>query len=194
MNVRLKFNTDLRTGSWFVNDFVINTHVINIQLITKSHTPKDHPVCMGRIRTVMDLLENTIFINQDNTEKIAELSACGFKVVAFPQEPIDQIVGIVLFKKLNAVLEGRMQVTDLDICSDAGDNIWFMHSANELVGAVADTGWWNDPGPVVEHSQPAAPGKKVVKLRRPTAWDSFDLEWNSGSTAETVIINIKDDK
>jgi hypothetical protein len=194
MNVRIRFNTEMRTAAWFGDDFLINNFAVNLQLITQSHDARDHSICMGRVRTVIDQLEHSIFVHQDNTVKIDEFINCGLRVTAFPQEPIDQIVGIVLFEKLNAVLENRMRVTDLDICSDLGDSIWFQHSENEKISVIPDTGWWSDASPQCNVTHNAAVGKKVVKLQKQPNWKSFELDWASNVPAETVIINIKDDK
>lgn len=194
MNVRLRFNADIRTGVWLADDFMVSNYALNLQLITQSENPEDHPVCLGRIRTVLDQLEHAVLINQNNTNKINELTACGFRVIAMPQEPIDQIVGIVLFEKLNAVLENRMRVTDIDVCSDSGDNIWFMHSNNEIIRAVPDTGWWADSTPNCTNTALSANKSKVVKLKRQLNWKTLELDWQSDCSAETVIINIKDDK
>lgn len=194
MNVRIKFNAEIRTSVWLGDEFMVNNYAVNLQLITQSQDPEDHPVCMGRIRTILDQLEHSILINQDNTDKVKELTACGFRVIALPQEPIDQIMGIVLFQKLNAVLENRMRVTDLDLCSDVGDNIWFMHSDNEVVHAIPITGWWGDTTPVCINTAPTANKNKVVKLNRQLNWKTLELDWGSAVPTETVIINIKDDK
>ena len=194
MNVRIRFNTDFRTGTWFSDQFIVNNFSVNLQLITQSTNAEDHPICMGRIRTVFDFLEHSILINEDCSEKIKELINCGFRVTAFPQEPIDQIVGIVLYEKLNAVLEGRMRVTDLDICSDLGDNIWFMHSDNEKISAITDLGWWAESTPTCNVAENTATEKKVVKLHKQSSWNTLDLGWSSNQPLETVIINIKDDK
>jgi len=196
MNVRLRFNLDFSAGNWYNNTFLVNNYSVNIQLITQSQTPDDHPVCMGRIRTLFDLLENSVFIDQTNRDKIKELTGCGFQVVPFPQEPIDQIVGIVLFEKLNAVLDGKMRVTELDICSHQGDSVWFMHSDNESISVVPSVGWWTESGPSCVASAPVVQEKKIVKLTKSLSWKDFDLDWymDSTSDSETVIINIKDDK
>jgi hypothetical protein len=194
MNVRIRFNAEIHTGAWFVDDFIVNNYAINLQLITQSHDAADHAICIGRVRAILDQLENTVFINGDHVDKIAQLSDCGFRVITFPQEPIDQIVGIVLYEKLNAVLENRMRVTDLDICSDSGDNIWFMHSEHEVITAVPKTNWWGDSTPSCLPSTQVSQEKKVVKLKKQISWKSLDLDWGSNAPSETVIINIKDDK
>jgi len=194
MNVRIRFNTEMRTAAWFGDEFLINNFAVNLQLITQSHDASDHSICMGRIRAVIDQLEHSVFVNQNNAAKIDEFINCGLRVTAFPQEPIDQIVGIVLFEKLNAVLEGRMRVTDLDICSDLGDSIWFQHSDNEKISAIPDSGWWAEPTPDCNVGENITKEKKVVKLRKQSSWKTLDLGWCSEQPSETVIINIKDDK
>lgn len=194
MNVRLRFNTEFRTAIWINDQFMVNNFSIILQLITRSTDPEDHPVCMGRIRAVLDSLEHSVLIHQAHSEKINQLINCGLRVTVCPQEPIDQIVGILLFEKLNAVLEDRMQITDLDICSDWSDGIWFMHSNNEKVSAIPEVGWWNEAGPECNVSVPTPAEKKVVKLRKQLTWKALELDWQSNQPSETVIINIKDDK
>jgi hypothetical protein len=194
MNVRLQFNTDFRAASWFGDELIINSFSVSLQMLTQSKDPNDHPICMGRIRAVLDQLEHSVFIDQSNTDKIKELTACGIRVVTFPKDPTDQIVGIVLFEKLNAVLENRMCVTNFDICSELGDNIWFMHNDNERVYAIPRAGWWTDPAPGCVSNPLPNHEKKVVKLKRQLTWKTLDLEWQPQDPTETVIINIKDDK
>lgn len=194
MNVKLRFDLNFRAGNWYDNEFLVNSYSVKLQLITQSEDPNDHPVCIGRIRTVFELLENTVFVDQHHRDKIRELTDCGIHVVAFPQEPIDQIVGVVMFEKINAVLEGRMRVTDLDLNSDCGGNIWFLHNDHETVKEIPDSGWWSEPGPSCNNYHSANQGKKVVKLKKTINWKLFDLDWDSAQSKQTVIININDDK
>ena len=203
MNVRLRFNVGFRAANWFGGELLVNNYDINIQLITQTLDPMDHNVCMGRIRTVFEMLENSVLINQTDVGKIDELTRCGMRVVALPQEPIDQIVGITLFEKLNSVLEERMRVTDLDLCSLQGDNIWFMHSEHERIDISTNLGWWDDAGPLCHNILQSPNGNNVVKLTKPLTWEAFNLDWDYDDEDETevnvdhrptVIIKLKDEK
>jgi hypothetical protein len=194
MNVRLRFNSDFRAANWYTDELLINSYAVAMNLITASDDPNVHPICLGRIRTIFDLLENSVFIKETNTKKIDQLTECGLRVIAFPEEPIDQIVGIMLYEKLNAILEGRMRITDIDVCSDHGDNIWFMHSEHEKIALSYTPGWWNDEGPSCTTNKKTK-NINIIKLNKPLSWESFGLDWNDEVPAEpAVIINIKDEK
>jgi hypothetical protein len=128
-------------------------------------------------------LTNTVFINQENQEQMQLLTTAGINITPLPEEPIDQIIGIALYCKLNAVLEQRMVVTDVTIQSNLGDNVRYLHSDQEGLGPCEESGWWVESGPAHNNFKPTGSNKRqVVKLNRTPTWRDLDLEW-SGTPA-----------
>ena len=184
MNVRLEYDMDWRAALWFENRLQVNDYNATISMYTNTTNQEDHVTCMERINHfVYHELTNTVFIKQDDQEQLKALSAAGIKVTTLPEEPIDQIIGIVLYCKLNAILEEKMIVTNVTIQSLLGDNVRYLHSGEESLGPCSDPGWWLDPGPVHSNFKPAASSRRVVKLNRTPTWKDLDLGWD-GSTEE----------
>jgi predicted Fe-Mo cluster-binding NifX family protein len=179
MNVRLEYDMNWRAAIWFEDRMQINDYNAEISMYTNTTEQEDHVTCMARLNHfVYHELTNTMFIKQDNQEQLRALAAAGIKVTTLPEEPIDQIVGIALYCKLNAILEQRMVVTNVTVQSLLGDNVRYLHGSLESLGPCSDSGWWTDPGPIHSNFKPATSGKRVVKLNRTPTWRDLDLGWS----------------
>lgn len=183
MNVRLEYDMNWRAAIWFEDRLQINDYSAELSIHTNTMDHEDHVTCMARLNHfVYHELTNTVFVKQDNQEQLKALAAAGIKVTTLPEEPIDQIIGIALYCKLNAILEERMIVTNVTIQSLLGDNVRYLHSNQESLGPCAEAGWWTDPGPVHSNFKPTTGGKRVVKINRTPTWRDMDLGW-SGTEA-----------
>lgn len=179
MNVRLEYDMNWRAAIWFEDRLQINDYSAELSIHTNTMDHEDHVTSMARLNHfVYHELTNTVFIKQDNQEQLRALAAAGIKVTTLPEEPIDQIIGIALYCKLNAILEERMIVTNVTIQSLLGDNVRYLHAHNESLGPCDEPGWWTDPGPVHSNFKPAAGSKRVVKINRTPTWRDIDLGWS----------------
>jgi hypothetical protein len=135
-----------------------------------------------------------VYIHQNDVTQIQALTSAGIKVTTMPEQPIDQIIGIALYCKLNAILQERMFVNGVTIQSDLGDNVRYLHSDRESAGPMERPGWWQDHTPVHSDFKSSASKKHVVKLSRTPSWQDLDMEWsdveptdNTGTTGNTVV-------
>jgi predicted Fe-Mo cluster-binding NifX family protein len=179
MNVRLEYDMNWRAAIWFEDRLQINDYSAELSIHTNTMNHEDHVTCMARLNHfVYHELTNTVFIKQDNQEQLKALAAAGIKVTTLPEEPIDQIIGIALYCKLNAILEERMIVTNVTIQSLLGDNVRYLHNSQESLGPCSDPGWWFETGPVHSNFKAAAGNRRVVKLNRTPDWRDMDLGWS----------------
>jgi predicted Fe-Mo cluster-binding NifX family protein len=179
MNVRLEYDMNWRAAIWFEERLQINDYSAELSIYTNTMDHEDHVTSMARLNHFMyHELTNTVFIKQDNQDQLRALAAAGIKVTTLPEEPIDQIIGIALYCKLNAILEQRMMVTNVTIQSLLGDNVRYLHSSQESLGPCSDDGWWMDAGPIHSNFKPAAGNRRVVKINRTPTWRDLDLGWS----------------
>jgi hypothetical protein len=103
-------------------------------------------------------MANTVFINQELSERAEMLHIMGINVTTLPEEPVDQIIGMMLYYKLNAIMEGRMSVTQIRFEQCAGrQSVWYQHDAEEdSPGPFRVEGWWHEP--TVQHNTIEADG------------------------------------
>jgi hypothetical protein len=95
---------------------------------------------------------------------------------------------MMLYYKLNAIMEGRMIVRSLDINSSLGDLVWYQHDDEDSVGPFAQDGWWHDSS--VRHNTVDVNNTdaNIVKVV-PDAWTEYGLAWpgEATETGNTVV-------
>ena len=192
MNVRLEYDMQWRAAIWFDDSLQINNYNVELAIITNTANADDHVVSLSRLNhLVYNEMANTVYIHQNDVTQIQALTAAGIKVTTLPEQPIDQIIGIALYCKLNAILQERMIVTGVTIQSDLGDHVRYLHSDLESLGPLEQPGWWQDPTPIHSDFKSSASRKHVVKLNRPLSWQDLEMEWSDTepveSTGNTVV-------
>ena len=189
MNVRLQYDIDFMAGIYYEDSLQLNQYSVSLDLITKTTDAEQTNIAMNRLKCfVWSELENTVFINQVHEEKAEMMSLLGINVTTLPEEPVDQLIGIMLYCKLNAIMEGRMIITDLNIQSTLGDQVWYLHNEEDALGPFVDDGWWTLSNTQHEHIELETVSQNVVKVTT-TGWQEYGLEWPDEvkHTANTVV-------
>jgi hypothetical protein len=182
MNVRLQYDLDFLAGVYYEDQLQMNRYTVSLNLLTKTKDSASTNIAMDRAKAfVHGALESTVFINQANVERAEFMQMIGINVTTLPQEPVDQIVGMMLYYKLNAVMEDRMTVTGLDIASALGDNVWYQHDEEDLSGPFAEDGWWYRASMQHESIERDPEPGNIVKVMS-TGWYELDLEWPENTT------------
>lgn len=189
MNVRLQYNFDFLAGLYFEGQLQLNQYAVCISLLTKTANSADTNVAMGRIKVfVNEQLANTIFINSNDRERAELFQLMGINVTTIPEQPVDQIIGMMLYCKFNAIMDGRMIITQLDISSQLGDGIWYQHDDEDSSGPFVAQGWWHDC--TLQHSMltHAESDTNVVKVIS-DGWHDYELRWPEERTEIDSIIS-----
>lgn len=181
----------------YENRLIVNQYQLVVDLLTVSTDHHQQNVAYERMKYwIHEVMDQSILIGQhsDMLDLVAQLSD---RVIAVPGEPVDQVVGIMLYLKLNAIMENRMIVTDVEICSSQGDYTSYLHNTRENLGAdLEQDGWWSDLRPVWTTLKSRDQGK-VVSLDRGPDWKDRGLDWDEvGDTAQDSVVfaNFKKDE
>ena len=189
MNVRLQYDFDFLGAIMFEGRLQLNSYSVSLSLLTHSTDAASTNIAMERMRAfVMVELENAVFIGPSEQEKAELLTMTGMNVVTLPEEPVDQVIGLMLYCKLNAVMEGRMTVTALDLQSSLGDSVWYQHDEDDAIGPFVQDGWWHRPTCQHNDVEPEST-ENVVKVST-AGWHEYGLEWpeeHSNNTGNTVV-------
>ena len=193
MNVRLQYDLEFLAGIYYEDQLQMNRYTVSLNLLTKTKNSVSTNVAMDRVKAfVHGALESTVFINQDNRERAEFMQMMGINVTTLPEEPVDQIIGMMLYYKLNAVMEERMAVTSLDISSTLGDSVWYQHDEEDMSGPFAADGWWHRASMQHETIEREPEPGNVVKVIS-TGWHELNLEWpeNSAPTSDNTVVFAK---
>ena len=193
MNVRLQYDLDFLAGIYYEDQLQMNRYTVSLNLLTKTKDSVSTNIALDRVKAfVHGALESTVFINQNNMERAEFMQMMGISVTTLPEEPVDQIIGMMLYYKLNAVMEGRMVVTSLDISSTLGDSVWYQHDEEDMAGPFAAEGWWHRASMQHESVEREPEPGNVVKVIS-TGWHELNLEWpeNATSSSDNTVVFAK---
>jgi hypothetical protein len=184
MNVRLQYDLEFLGGIYFEEQLQMNQYSVSLNLVTGTKDPADTNIAMDRVKAfVFGELEHSVFMNGAQRERAELMHMMGINVTTLPEEPVDQIIGMMLYYKLNAIMEGRMIVRSLDISSTLGDSVWYQHDDEDPAGPFAQEGWWHDATVTHNVVDFAESTENVLKVL-PNAWADYGLIWpNEQATA-----------
>ena len=199
MNVRLEYNMAFTAGVYWEDQMLMNRYLIKLYMVTNSSDPDTQNVAYERLKYfVYSEIANTIFVNQQHEEQCRLLIAAGLKITTLPADPVDQLIGIILYAKLNAIMEESIVINEFEISSDLGENMVYLHAADESLGPFSGPGWWHDAD-LIHCDLSLIDSDKVVAIHRAGAWRELDLAWPDQANVVTdnntvVFANFKQDE
>lgn len=197
MTARIQRTFDFMSGVYFGSEFYANYYEFDVTFTVESESIYEQNVAMDRIKYfIMECLQHSIFVEGTDQKAIEKLADSHLRVCVLPEEPYDQVIGIMLLAKLNAITEGRLIATDIAITSKLGDDVTCFHSIEETYGPFALKGWWNEDTPKISNKN-YGKNKKIVKLSKHLSeWSEVGLEWEpkkSNQKVESEVVFAKFD-
>jgi hypothetical protein len=200
MNVKLGYNLRLTAGIWWDGRLIMNNYDVTFKMLTVSSDHENQNIALDRLRYMADqCFTDTVFVCETEQDQIAKLHAAGIKITVLPEDPVDQIIGMMLFAKMNAIMEGNIVVRSVMLSSTVGDDVIYEHDHTEEIIPFHSPGWWLDPEPTHEFRSEVEDADSVLLIASGTLWREVDLDWNSdpaGTDAENVLVfaEFKNDK
>jgi hypothetical protein len=191
MNVKIGYTSHFIAGVWWDSRLIMSTYTVTFKMITATDSAQDTNTALDRLRyMVEEYLVDTVFIKDTDQEQIALLKAAGIKTIALPEEPVDQIIGMMLYSKLSAVMEGCMLIRSIMLSSTAGDDVIYEHDAQESVAPFNQPGWWSEPTPVCESESQQPSNDTVFVLNAVNQWRDLGLQWVSDTEDDADDSNV----
>lgn len=198
MNVRIQYPLTFNAGYWYKGELSMLTYYVQLSLTTNTLDPESQSIAFERLKFfVYNEIESSIFINRNEEEQSTQFAICGLNITTLPGDPVEQLIGLMLFYKLNAIMEDRILVTEVKINSSGSDNVTYIHSENESPSIELDE-WWTSCD-LVHCDLDLIDSDSVVTLHQVGAWRELDLGWPAeadDNTDNTVVFADfgKDDK
>lgn len=179
MTTRIQREFEFQAGVYHEGSFLMNIYDISLAIGVETDSIREQNIAMERISYYLtEYIENSIFV-QDTEKKVIETyTAAGFNVCTLPAEPYDQIVNVMLLTKLNAITEGRFEITDISLGSKLSEGVTYQFDNDSALGPFADPGWWTDVNPTISAAAKPNKKEKIVQLfKASTDWAEIDLVW-----------------
>jgi len=175
MNVRIQYASRFMAGVQYDGRLQFNEYTVKVYMMTATENPADHNIALSRIKHfIFSEMDNTIFIDSAETEQCQKYLAAGLNVTTMPGEPVDQVVGIMLFNKFTAITEGRLLIGEIEVSSMLSDGIVYLHGENENVNDIEPPAWWTTCD-LVHSDLPET--DKVLSMHHSSVWRDLGLAW-----------------
>jgi hypothetical protein len=185
MNVKIGYTSHFIAGVWWDNRLIMSTYTATFKMTTASDSAIETNTALDRLKyMVEEYLPDSVFIKDTDTGQIELLQAAGIKTVVIPEEPVDQIIGMMLYSKINAVMDGRMILRSVMISSTAGDDVIYEHDLLESMTPFDQPGWWIQSTPVCESETRHDADTNLFVLSSTNPWKDLGLEWISDADDE----------
>ena len=185
MHTRIEKDAFFQAGIHLRGSFYVNTYEITLSMLVEADTAREQAIAMERLNYFLtDTMQHCLLIQSTETAKIKNYKKAGLKICELPEEPLDQVVGMILIQKLNAIMEDRMVVTDLTLGSVLSEGIRYHIVAEVAEGIMSGDFWWNKPcvGICNADAVSQSKGDNVVKLFDDSEWAELGLTWKEKSS------------
>jgi hypothetical protein len=192
MNVKLSSQHKLLAGFWWNNRLEFNYYTIDIDMLTATADIVEQNVAFLRMRYIVeDTLSDIVFINQTEIDTIHDMKQAGIRVAILPEDPVDQVVGMILHTKLNLVGEDRIIIRGIRLQSIKGDGIVYEHNEVEFNPFFNQPGWWCTIDP--EDTETIDSPSNITAITATRRWRDLGMTWsndinvNSTDTGNVVV-------
>jgi len=177
MNVRIQYPLNFTAGIYFNDQMQMNNYVAKIYMLTNTPDSEANNIAFDRMKYfVYNELDSSIFINSAHEEQCKRYIDAGIKITTFPGDPVDQLVGIMLSIKLGAIMENRIIIGEVEISSQIGEGIIYIHSDNENIENIEEPAWWSTPD-LTHCETDLMDNDKIVTMYHGSVWRDLELHW-----------------
>ena len=195
MSTRIEKDFYFQCATHFEGKFYINFYEITASMIVETESIREQNVAMERIEYFLsNVLENSIFVHQSETNVIEQYEQAGIKVCTTPEEPYDQIVSMIILLKLNAIMEGRLSITDMIMGSKLSNGVRFSVVPELAENIFHGNHWWNEPCTIMKDTTKTPKRReKIVKLFN-DEWTEIGLTWKDKSKNSDKVVLLEPEK
>lgn len=197
MNVRLQYTMNFTAGVHYHQQMIMNNYTLKMFMITNTPVAENNNIAFERLKYFITELDSTVFVNSEDQTACQRYLDAGIKITTLPADPVDQIIGVMLFHKLNAIMEDRIIMVETELSSLLGDNMIYIHSDNETADNLVIPDWWTTAD-LVHCDTDLIDNDKILAMHQAGAWRELDLAWpdtnESNQTGNIVFADFKRDE
>ena len=179
MNVKIEKDFVFETAVHFENKFLINFYEVTLLMEINTESQHEQNIAIERLNYFLsNFIDSSIFVNSKDEKAISNYENAGIRVLTIPEEPYDQIIGLILMLKLNSIMENRITVTDCIFTSKLCSGIKFNLSIEDTEQFIGDY-WYCDPTCATKQNKLTSKKGKIVKLFDNEDFNSKGLIWKN---------------
>lgn len=186
MNVKLSYDIDFSAVAIIENSLIPVDYELTMHMYTATENNEYQNIAMQRVQFfIKELIHHSTFIDRNSSHFTKVTKMFNTNIVEFPEDPFDQIVGLVLLQKLTAITEGKYDIERLEIGSQnfSGSR----YTVDEFINfsdvfRSKKSCWWNRNDLTINN----LPKNSLAKA----TWKDVGLEWDMLPTDSEIILEL----
>jgi hypothetical protein len=184
MNVKLSHDIGFSTVVIEGSKISPNSFYLKINMVTVSDNNILQNIAIQRILFFLnEVIHGSVLCKITNpiANKFIKL-AKDSNVILLPEEPFDQVIGMILYSKLNSIVEGNLEIDLLTIGSEfAPDLTYSIEDFEEFAfdNSKVKFPWWERPD-LTTSDTPRL-------MKKTPEWSTFGLGWDTKITTESGV-------
>lgn len=175
---KIQKNFTFQSAIHFEDRFMVNLYEMDAKFEIYTEDTREQNIAIERVTHFLgSVVEDCLFISIEQKDAINKYHAAGIKVCTIPEDPYDQIIGLILLNKCNAIMEGKIVMTEILIGSKLSNLIKF-ELYHEVATAEFDGKHWYNDGSLVMADK-FNKKDKIVNLfdHKCDSWEDLGLTW-----------------
>lgn len=175
---KIQKNFTFQAAIHFEDRFMVNLYEMDAKFEIYTEDTREQNIAIERVTHFLgSVIEDCLFISIEQKDAINKYHAAGIKVCTIPEDPYDQIIGLILLNKCNAIMEGKIVMTEILIGSKLSNLIKF-ELYHEVATAEFDGKHWYNDGSLVMADK-FNKKDKIVNLfdHKCDSWEDLGLTW-----------------
>lgn len=174
------------------DQYAINRYSATVEMRTHGEQDSYHAVAMERQAWWFnDVMQNCLLIDYGH-HQLESFYQTGQRVVVLPYAPVDHVVLIMLFCKLNAIMGGHLIVDEIHLSSDLGSGVVYSHGSEDVLLDFDSDGWWCE-NHAIWANLPGPSDDRVIALDRSPNWHDLGLSWDQ-EPCDSQVVDFRHDK
>ena len=177
MNTRIETDFNFLAALHFKDSFYVNSYDLTLSMLVETDSIHEQNVAMDRMHHFLkNIVQNSILLHSNLSKDTTKYHNAGLRICHLPEDPYDQIVGMVLLLKLNAIMENRLKITDMVIGSSMSEGVRFSVVSESAENVFNGNHWWNSPCMSINDiDEGNIDRNKVIKLFHNDEWVNLGL-------------------
>lgn len=175
---KIQKNFTFQSAIHFEDRFMVNLYELDAKFEIYTEDTREQNIAVERVTHFLgSVIEDCLFISIEQKDAINKYHAAGIKVCTIPEDPYDQIIGMVLLNKCNAIMEGKIVMTEILLGSKLSNLIKFELNHEVATAEFDGKHWYNDSTLVM--ADKFNKKDKIVNLfdHKCDSWEDLGLTW-----------------
>ena len=175
INAEIEKDFTFLTSIHFEDKFFVNLYEMKAYMQILTENAIEQNIAIERLNYFLgEYIDSAVLVKESEEDAINKYRAAGLKICTTPEEPFDQIVGMILINKCNAIMEGRIVMSDITFGSKLSNLIKFNIDHETAAAEFAGKYWYNKPTLSLHNKTKK---DKIVNLFEQNDWKDVGLTW-----------------